>query len=122
MLEGENYFILQQRRVLCMDLIEGYEKHIRRLQLVIANIDDSLEEYRPPPKRGYITNLITHALEKAGSKGIDAGEVLFLAASEKHKISRKTVASILSRMKTNKTVKFENTRYVKIEYSENNGL
>jgi len=106
-------YTLREQRIMCLESMEVYEKRIRNLKLEIASLDEEIGVLNGKPKRGFTTKLIAVHLDHAGARGITADDIVNVAATKWKCVNRKTVVTILGRMKSAGIVSLVNGRYVK---------
>lgn len=118
MRDRQTLFTLREERIFCFDAITSYERHIQAMKRRIATIDKELGSFNNKPKKGYITTLINSLLDDYRDEGIVSDDVINAAASEWLSVKRETVATVLSRMKAVGEVELINTRYVKVQRTD----
>lgn len=96
--------------------IGQHQRAIEAIQNQIIGIDHAIRAMNlapgaPPPPRRNVKRTVLEVVQEAGKAGVTTTEVVERAAAKGRQLNANSVASLLSRFKTEGTFRFDGERY-----------
>jgi hypothetical protein len=112
--------VIEQRDQL-QKQVEGLRLKIEGLNIAIELLNEGApDESEQRARQEHVTDRLIELLREVGTKGLNARTVADIAADRGLPLKRQSVSSLLSRLKKDGTVVYENGRYKLPKFSGNN--